>query len=286
MLKEIARNKAFEGYVIKYEHLSTELNCSMKFNVFLPKESEKAAVPAVYFLSGLTCTEDNFIHKSGAVVEAARHGVALVAPDTSPRGVSIEGDEDSWDFGTGDCQSAGFYVDATEPRWANHYRMYSYIVRELPHLIHTELPIDGSRVSIMGHSMGGHGALTIFLRNPGQFKTVSAFSPISHPIECPWGKKAFGGYLGPDKETWKQYDTVELLSTLEKERKMDVLVDVGSSDAFLDSQLCVDVLKEKVHALGLDEQWKIRLQEGYDHSYYFISTFIADHIQHHVKALK
>ncbi|KAG0168894.1 hypothetical protein DFQ30_004207 [Apophysomyces sp. BC1015] len=270
MLREIARNKAFDGHVVKYEHLSKELQCTMKFNVFLPRESDSAAVPAIYFLSGLTCTEDNFIHKSGALAEASKHGVALVAPDTSPRGVSIEGDDDSWDFGTG----AGFYVDATEPKWATHYRMYSYIVHELPELVHSQLPI------------GGHGALTIFLKNPDQFKTASAFAPICHPTKCPWGRKAFTGYLGPDQESWKQYDTVELLSKQQTDRKMDVLVDVGSLDTFLENQLKVDELKEKLYALGRGSEWTIRLQEGYDHSYYFISTFIADHIQHHVNALK
>ncbi|KAI9318183.1 S-formylglutathione hydrolase [Dichotomocladium elegans] len=281
-LTEISRNKSFGGYLVKYQHHSEELQCDMKFNVFLPKEaSEGEPVPAIYFLSGLTCTEDNFIQKSGAIAEASKHGVALVAPDTSPRGVSIEGDSDSWDFG----QGAGFYVDATEPKWAKHYRMYSYIVNELPSLVHNQLPIDGSRISIMGHSMGGHGALGIYIKNPTKFKTASAFSPISNPINCPWGQKAFKNYLGPNEATWSQYDTIELLKSHMNE-KMNVLVDVGTADGFLESQLKVKLLQETVHALGRDSEWNIRFHDGYDHSYFFISTFIADHVNHHVKALK
>ncbi|KAI9247197.1 S-formylglutathione hydrolase [Phascolomyces articulosus] len=279
---EISRNKAFGGQLVKYKHSSEELQCDMNFNVFLPKEAANGQqVPGIYFLSGLTCTEDNFIQKSGALAEAAKHGIALIAPDTSPRGVSIEGDSDSWDFGTG----AGFYVDATEPKWSKNYRMYSYIVKELPSLIHNQLPVDESRISIMGHSMGGHGALTIYIKNPTKFKTVSAFSPISNPINCPWGQKAFSNYLGSDESTWKQYDTLELIKTHLNE-KIDVLVDVGTADGFLESQLKVSTLQETVKALGRESEFNIRFQEGYDHSYFFISTFIADHINHHVKALK
>ncbi|KAI8342709.1 S-formylglutathione hydrolase [Chlamydoabsidia padenii] len=278
--KEIARNKAFDGHVVKYEHESTELSCNMKFNVFLPKESQHGAIPAIYFLSGLTCTEDNFIQKSAALAEAAKHGVALIAPDTSPRGAGIEGEDDSWDFGTG----AGFYLDATNPKWAKHYRMYSYITKELPALVNKALPIDGTKVSIMGHSMGGHGALTIYLKNLTTYKSASAFSPIANPINCPWGQKAFSNYLSADqKEEWKDYDTVELLKKL-NDTKVSALVDVGTSDNFLERELKIDTLKETVKAQGQD--WNIRYQEGYDHSYFFISTFIADHIQHHVKHLK
>ncbi|RCH88404.1 hypothetical protein CU098_000134, partial [Rhizopus stolonifer] len=241
-------------------------------------EATTQKVPAIYFLSGLTCTEDNFVEKSGAMAEASKHGLALIVPDTSPRGVSIEGDNDSWDFGTG----AGFYLDATAPKWAKHYRMYSYIVKELPRLIQ-QLPIDNTRVSIMGHSMGGHGALTIFLKNPTQFKTASAFAPIAHPIACPWGQKAFSNYLGEDKEAWKEYDTVELLKRFQD--KVDILVDIGTADGFLEKELLIDQLKQTVEELGQD-QFKIRYQEGYDHTYFFLSTFVADHIQHHAKYLK
>ncbi|KAI9305856.1 S-formylglutathione hydrol [Cunninghamella echinulata] len=281
-LKELSRNKVFDGDLVKYEHVSNELECTMKFNIFLPKEAQHHSVPAIYFLSGLTCTEDNFIQKSGAIAEAAKHGIALIAPDTSPRGVSIEGDSDSWDFGTG----AGFYLDATSPKWAKHYRMYSYITKELPDLINNQLPIDGSRVSLMGHSMGGHGALTIYIKNPTEYKTVSAFSPIANPINCPWGQKAFSNYLGNDnKDQWKKYDTVELLKEY-KNLNADVLIDVGTSDNFLERELKIDTLKQTVDALGYTSKWNIRYQEGYDHSYFFISTFIVDHIQHHVKYLK
>ncbi|KAI8348820.1 S-formylglutathione hydrolase [Choanephora cucurbitarum] len=282
-LKQVASNKCFGGHVIKYEHHSDELDCDIKFNVFLPQSSSNGQkVPAIYFLAGLTCTEDNFIQKSGAMAEAAKHGIALIAPDTSPRGVSIEGDNDSWDFGTG----AGFYLDATHPKWSKHYRMYSYVTKELPALIYKELPIDASRVSIMGHSMGGHGALSIYLKHLDQYKTASAFSPIANPVQCPWGQKAFSNYLGEDKEAWKQYDTVELLKQGQFNQKLDILVDVGTADGFLEKELLIDNLKKTAEEVGRQDEFSIRYQEGYDHSYFFISTFIADHIQHHAKHLK
>ncbi|KAG2198740.1 hypothetical protein INT47_005425 [Mucor saturninus] len=281
LITQVSKNKCFGGHVVKYEHHSEELGCDMKFNVFLPKESITQKVPAIFFLSGLTCTEDNFIQKSGAMAEASKHGIALIAPDTSPRGVSIEGDSDSWDFGTG----AGFYVDATEEKWAKHYRMYSYIVKELHALVMQQLPINEERVSVMGHSMGGHGALTIYIKNPSQFKTASAFSPIANPSNCPWGQKALSGYLGSDKETWKAYDTVELLKS-HLNQKLDILVDVGTADNFLAKELLIDQLEETVKQLGRETEFTIRRQEGYDHSYFFISTFIADHIQHHANLLK
>ncbi|KAI8967304.1 S-formylglutathione hydrolase [Mycotypha africana] len=287
-LKEISKNKCFNGHVVKYEHVSQELQCTIKFNVFLPAEalscSAPQKVPAIYFLSGLTCTEDNFTQKSGAMAEAAKHGIALIMPDTSPRGVPIEGDEDSWDFGTG----AGFYLDATHPKWAKHYRMYSYVVKELPALIYKELPIDETRVSIMGHSMGGHGALTIYLKNPEKYRSVSALSPIAHPTQCPWGQKAFSNYLDAnDKEAWKEYDTVELLKKKPTQlQQQNVLIDVGTADGFLEKELLIDHLERVTKELNVEKQWKIRYQEGYDHSYFFIATFIADHIQHHAAALK
>ncbi|KAG2181435.1 hypothetical protein INT44_008248 [Umbelopsis vinacea] len=281
-LKEISRNKAFNGHLIKYEHESKELGCTMKFNVFLPENASHGKVPGLYFLSGLTCNEDNFVQKSGALKEAAKHGIALIAPDTSPRGVKVEGDEDSWDFGTG----AGFYVDATEEKWKKHYRMYSYIVKELPAIIYQSLPIDENRVSIFGHSMGGHGAITIFLKNPSRYKSVSAFSPIANPINCPWGHKAFGGYLGnTNKDQWKQYDACELLKSFDG-KTLDILVDVGTSDSFLEEQLKLDQLRDAAASVDRHSQVNVRYQEGYDHSYYFISTFVPDHIEHHAKYLK
>ncbi|KAH8548599.1 s-formylglutathione hydrolase-like protein [Umbelopsis sp. PMI_123] len=280
-LKEISRNRAFNGYLVKYEHESQELGCTMKFNVFLPENVSQGKVPGLYYLAGLTCNEDNFVQKSGALKEAAKHGIALIAPDTSPRGVKVEGDDDSWDFGTG----AGFYVDATEDKWKKHYRMYSYIVKELPAIVHKSLPIDENRISIFGHSMGGHGALTIFLKNPSQYKSVSAFSPIANPINCPWGHKAFGGYLGNDnKDQWKQYDACELLKSFNG-KTLDILVDVGTSDNFLEEQLKLDQLKDTAASIGRQDQVNVRYQEGYDHSYYFISTFISSHIEHHAKYL-
>ncbi|CAO3671071.1 unnamed protein product [Umbelopsis vinacea] len=247
-LKEISRNKAFNGHVIKYEHESRELGCTMKFNVFLPEKSSQGKVPALYFLSGLTCNEDNFMQKSGALKEASKHSIALIAPDTSPRGVKVDGDDESWDFGTG----AGFYVDATEEKWKKHYRMYSYIVKELPAVVYTSLPIS-----------------------------VSAFSPIANPSNCPWGHKAFGGYLGNEnKEHWKQYDACELLKAYNG-KSLDILVDVGTRDNFLNEQLKLDELNYAAESCGRQDQVHIRFQDGYDHSYYFISTFIADHIEHH-----
>ncbi|KAI8985386.1 S-formylglutathione hydrolase [Pilobolus umbonatus] len=280
-LKEIARNKCYGGYVIKYEHQSKELDCKMKFNVFLPKESTEKKVPAIYFLAGLTCSEDNFIQKAGAMREAAKHGLALIAADTSPRDVDIQGVSDSWDLGSG----AGFYVDATEKKWAGHFRMYSYIVKELFAIVQEQLPIDSTRVSLMGHSMGGHGALTIFLKNQSQYKTASAFAPIAHPTQCHWGQNALGSYLGTDKESWKAYDTVELLKSVQKQ-PMNILVDVGTNDSFLKSELYIDELEKTTQELGYGKEWTIRYQDGYDHSYFFISTFIADHIEHHAKILK
>ncbi|KAI8071345.1 putative esterase [Gongronella butleri] len=278
-MQQVSSNKTFGGQVVKYEHTSAELACTMRFNVFLPKEAEEGPVPAIYFLSGLTCTEDNFIQKSGAMAEAAKQGIALIAPDTSPRGVTIEGDSDSWDFGTG----AGFYLDATNPKWAKHYRMYAYVTKELPQVV-AQLPIDGSRVSIMGHSMGGHGALTIYLKNRDAYKSVSAFAPIANPINCPWGQKAFSNYLAAEDE-WPQYDTVALLKD-GKPLGTTVLVDVGTADNFLERELKIDALEDAVAAARQKDQWTIRRQDGYDHSYFFISTFVADHIQHHARHLK
>ncbi|OZJ05933.1 hypothetical protein BZG36_01224 [Bifiguratus adelaidae] len=238
----------------------------MQFNVFLPKETEHGKVPAVYFLAGLTCTEDNFAQKSGAFGPAAREGLVIICPDTSPRKVNIEGEDDDYDFGSG----AGFYINATTPKWSKHYKMYDYIVNELPSVV-AELPIDPKRVSISGHSM-----------------SVSAFAPIANPTNCPWGQKAFSGYLGEDnKEAWKEHDACELLSsTVDKTAKLDVLVDVGTSDNFLEKQLLLPNLEKAFKENGHDGQLKLRYQQGYDHSYYFISTFIDDHIRHHAKYLK
>ncbi|KAJ3296019.1 hypothetical protein HK104_002050 [Borealophlyctis nickersoniae] len=251
----------------------------MKFNVFTPPQTnESQRFPVLYFLSGLTCTEDNFIQKAGAARKAAQLGIVLVCPDTSPRGLNIQGEEDSWDFGTG----AGFYVDATEPKWKN-YRMYSYVTDELPKAVNSSLPVDPSRVSVFGHSMGGHGALITALKNPGKYKSVSAFAPIANPTECEWGKKAFGGYLGSaNKEAWKAYDASILLKSYAGP-PLKILVDQGAQDSFLKDQLLVEKLK---HANNSKAEVELRMQEGYDHSYYFIQTFVDDHLEFHAKFLK
>lgn len=273
-LKQISRSKSFDGFICKYSHWSEVCQCEMKFNIYLPCSKEK--LPALYFLSGLTCTEDNFIHKSGALQYASEYKLILIAPDTSPRNCGIAGEDASWDFGTG----AGFYVDATQKPWSNHYRMYSYITEELPRIINENFAVQG-KVGVFGHSMGGHGALTVFLKNPTKYTSVSAFAPICHPIGCPWGIKAFTGYLGEDETTWKEYDACELLKKYEGD--VEILVDQGMADNFL-SQLMPDSLmaacKEKKNV-----KLVYRAHEEYDHSYYFISTFIKDHIKWHANKL-
>ncbi|RUS18533.1 Alpha/Beta hydrolase protein [Endogone sp. FLAS-F59071] len=282
-LTQISGSKAYGGNIVKYSHQSAELSCTMQLNVFLPKEAERAKVPVLYCLAGITCTEDNFSQKSGALREAAKYGLALVFPDTSPRNVNIEGEDDSWDFGS----SAGFYLNATQPKWSKHYRMYSYIVDELPSILNAELAIDGSRISIIGHSMGGHGALTIYLKNLSIYKSASAISPIVNPINCSLGQKAFTGYLGDaDKEAWREYDAIELLKKTDSSVKLDILVDVGSEDEFLERELLIPNLSAAAKETGREGQFKIRLQEGYNHSYYFVASMIEDHIAHHAKYLK
>ncbi|KAJ3039329.1 hypothetical protein HDV00_012322 [Rhizophlyctis rosea] len=278
VLKQVSQNKCFGGLVTKYAHQSALLGCEMKFQVYIPPQSAEAQkFPGLYFLSGLTCTEDNFIQKAGALRKAAEQGVALICPDTSPRGLNIEGEEDSWDFGTG----AGFYVDATEPKWKN-YKMYSYVTEELPKLVNENLPVDPSRTSIFGHSMGGHGALMVALKNPGKYKSISAFAPISNPVDCPWGQKAFSGYLGSNKSTWESYDSTLLLAKYDGPT-LPALVDQGSKDNFLEEQLKPQRLTEKKNP---KVNLELRTQEGYDHSYFFIQTFVDDHIAFHAKHLK
>eukprot|EP00744_Colponema_vietnamica_P016587 GILI01023273.1.p1 GENE.GILI01023273.1~~GILI01023273.1.p1 ORF type:complete len:280 (+),score=90.05 GILI01023273.1:91-930(+) len=271
--------KCFGGLVNRYSHQSSATQTPMKFHVFVPPQASAQRVPVLYWLSGLTCTDENFITKAGAIRKAAQEGLLLVAPDTSPRGVSIEGDSDSWDFGV----SAGFYVDATEPKWLPHYRMYSYITEELPALIHSNFNVDPERQSIFGHSMGGHGALICALKNPGKYKSVSAFAPICNPVNCPWGVKAFTGYLGDNKDLWKQYDATELVRAY-KGPSLNILVDQGAADKFLEGQLMPQALSKACEEAA--QPLALRLQEGYDHSYWFISTFVEDHIAHHAQFLK
>ncbi|XP_078435796.1 S-formylglutathione hydrolase [Wolffia australiana] len=276
----ISSTKMFDGFNRRYRHFSPTLGCSMTFSVYFPpKSSTSSAVPVLYWLSGLTCTDENFIIKSGGQRSASREGIALVAPDTSPRGLNVEGEADSWDFGVG----AGFYLNATQDKWKN-WRMYDYIVKELPKLLSVNFPeLDISRSSISGHSMGGHGALTIFLKNPGTYKSVSAFSPICNPVNCPWGQKAFSNYLGNCNSDWEEYDATALM---EKSVGISstILIDQGEEDNFLKDQLLpknFEAVCRKVNAPLL-----LRLQPGYDHSYFFIQTFIDEHIAHHAKALR
>lgn len=279
---EVSSNKVFGGYQKVYSHESTELGCKMNFGVYLPPQAEEEPLPVIYWLSGLTCTEANFIQKASSQKYAAEHGVIIVAPDTSPRGLNIPGEDDNWDFGTG----AGFYVDAEREPWKKNYRMYSYVTKELPNLINEKFRTMSEKQSIMGHSMGGHGALICALKNPGLYKTVSAFAPVSNPIECPWGQKAFSGYLGGDNdnETWKEWDSTELAKKYNGP-PLDILIDQGKEDTFLkNGQLLPENLLSVAKDAGLT--LILRFQEGYDHSYFFISTFIEDHIKHHVKYLK
>ena len=277
-LEQIGANQSFGGQQLRYKHQSTTLNCEMTFSLYLPPQSNNGPVPVLYWLSGLTCTDENFVQKAGAQQYAAEHGIAIVCPDTSPRGEGIADDpEGAYDMGLG----AGFYVNATQQPWAEHYQMYSYVVDELPAIINTEFPIDGQRASISGHSMGGHGALTIALKNPGRFKSVSAFAPICSPLNCPWGNKILSNYLGENLEDWKQYDTVELVK--QSAVQLPVLVDQGEGDNFLAEQLKTELLIRASEEAEFPMQ--IRLQPEYNHSYFFIATFIGEHIAFHARAL-
>uniref|UniRef100_A0A0B7AP52 S-formylglutathione hydrolase n=1 Tax=Arion vulgaris TaxID=1028688 RepID=A0A0B7AP52_9EUPU len=276
----ISTNKCFGGEQRVYSHDSSTVDCVMKFGIFLPADAlDGTKLPVVYWLSGLTCTEQNFITKAGAQRIAAKLNLIIVNPDTSPRGCNIEGEDDSYDFGTG----AGFYVDATTEKWKKHYRMYSYVVSELLELINENFATIPDKKSIFGHSMGGHGALVCALKNPGMFKSVSAFAPIAHPINCSWGKKAFEGYLGPDENIWREYDATELVKTYSGP-PLDILIDQGSSDQFLkEGQLQPERLIESCAESKMPVV--MRMQGDYDHSYFFIATYLEDHFVHHAKHL-
>ncbi|NCF20717.1 MAG: S-formylglutathione hydrolase [Haliea sp.] len=273
-MEQIGANRCFGGQQLRFFHASQALGCDMTFSIYLPPQAEEGVVPVLYWLSGLTCTDENFVTKAGAQRYAAEHGIAVVAPDTSPRGEGVPDDpEAAYDFGLG----AGFYVNATRAPWSEHYRMYDYVTRELPELVEADFPVDATRVGISGHSMGGHGALTIALKNPGRFKSVSAFSPICSPMNCPWGEKALGNYLGEDREAWLDYDSCALVAAASEQ--LPVLVDQGDADDFLQEQLHTHLLQE---ACGLaDYPITIRMQEGYDHSYFFIASFIGEHLAFH-----
>lgn len=274
----ISQNKSFGGQQGVYSHESTETGCTMRFGVYLPPAAEQGPVPVLFWLSGLTCTEENFIVKAGAQRMAAELGIAIVTPDTSPRGLDYPGDADSYDFGTG----AGFYVDATQAPWSDGYRMYSYITKELFDLVMNAFPFDTARVGIFGHSMGGHGALTIGLKHPDQFKTISAFSPIVSPTRCPWGEKALSGYLGTDRANWADYDAT-LLIQKHGWSGPELLIDQGTADQFLQEQLKPELLTAACNAAKVP--LNLRMQPGYDHSYFFIATFIEDHLRHHAAHL-
>ena len=251
----------------------------MAFTVFVPPQAADGAVPVLYFLSGLTCTPENFTVKAGAQRYAAEAGLMLVAPDTSPRGEGIPDDPESWDMGTG----AGFYIDATAEPWSSHYRMYSYVTKELPQLIQANFAIQADRQGVMGHSMGGHGALICGLRNPDLFKSISAFAPIASPSQCPWGKKALTAYLGPDKEHWKDYDASELI-THHANPNRTILIDQGTADTFLEQQQLLPEVFEAT-CRQANQPLILRMQEGYDHSYFFIASFMGDHMRHHAAIL-
>jgi S-formylglutathione hydrolase len=278
-VENVNQNRCFDGWLKQYTHASSTLNCRMRFSIFLPPQvNEGKKVPVLYWLSGLTCSDENFMQKAGAQRIAAELGIAIVAPDTSPRGDRVADDpEEAYDLGKG----AGFYVNATEEPWKEHYQMYDYVTQELPALIESMFPVSQLR-SISGHSMGGHGALTIALKNPTRYQSVSAFSPISNPMKCPWGQKSFTAYLGKNTARWKNYDASELLSI--SSHPIPVLVDQGKADDFLKEQLRPETLVEA--ASQSDTPLVLRQHEGYDHSYYFIASFIEEHLRFHAKYLE
>ena len=280
-LQLISSNKMFDGWYKRYRHSSTTTHCTMTFSIYLPPQADSGIkVPVLYWLSGLTCTDENFMLKAGAQRIAAELGIALVAADTSPRGDGVADDENgAYDLGLG----AGFYLNATQTPWMPHYQMYDYIVEELPQLIEANFPVSTSR-SISGHSMGGHGALSIGLKNPLRYRSISAFSPITNPMQCPWGEKAFTAYLGTNKQTWQDYDSCELIQQSDAEYQLPVLIDQGDSDDFLAEQLKPqNLIKASENA---DYPIQIRMQNAYDHSYFFIASFIEDHLRFHAEFLQ
>ena len=277
-METLSTNKAFDGIQGVYRHASSTTGTDMTFSVYVPAHEEGETLPVVWWLSGLTCTHANVTEKGEFRAACARHRLIFVAPDTSPRGDSVPDDPDAaYDFGLG----AGFYVDATQDPWAAHYRMWSYVTQELPELLFAQFPADPKRQSIMGHSMGGHGALTIGLRHPDRFKSVSAFAPIVAPSQVSWGQKALGQYLGPDRAAWRAHDAVALIE--DGARLPELLVDQGDKDVFLEKELRPELLRQA--CADADIPLTLNLQPGYDHSYYFISTFMADHLRWHADRL-
>jgi len=278
-LELVSATKSFGGWLKRYKHHSKVLGCEMIFAIYLPPAAEEQDVPLLWWLSGLTCTDENFMQKAGAHGTAAELGLAIVCPDTSPRGTDLPGEHDSYDFGSG----AGFYVNATEAPWNRHYRMYDYVTEELPALVARHFPLNGQQ-SISGHSMGGHGALVCALKNPERYASVSAFAPIANPTQCPWGEKALDGYLGDDRETWKEWDACELIAT-GATAPAEIKVDQGEADNFYqDGQLRPEALEEACKKAGVP--LTLRMLPGYDHSYFFIASFIDDHLRYHAHHLR
>ena len=277
MMELLSNTKSFGGWLKRYKHQSDTVKGDMTFAIYLPPQAEQQPVPVLYWLSGLTCTDENFMQKASAQALAAELGMAIVCPDTSPRGTEYPSEHDSYDFGS----AAGFYLNATVEPYAQTYRMYDYVVQELPSIIEANFPVSNKK-SISGHSMGGHGALICALKNPAMYASVSAFAPIVNPTQCPWGEKAFTGYLGEDKKTWEEWDACLLVAKAKE--KLPLLVDQGGADNFLEEQLKPQALEhvceQHNHPLTL------RRQSGYDHSYFFIASFINDHLRHHAKALQ
>ncbi|QJY33706.1 S-formylglutathione hydrolase [Diaphorobacter sp. JS3050] len=284
-LEQLSAHACFGGEQRFYRHASHAVGLPMRFAVYLPPralaaESADGKVPALLYLAGLTCTEETFPTKAGAQRLAAELGLALITPDTSPRGAGVAGEADAWDFGVG----AGFYLDATQAPWSTHWRMESYLLEELLPLVTNALPIDGARLGLFGHSMGGHGALTLALRHPGRFKSLSAFAPICAPTRCPWGEKAFTGYLGPDRSSWGQHDATVLMENQPlAPYPGGILIDQGLDDKFLADQLHPHLFEAACSAIG--QPLTLRRHAGYDHGYYFIQSFIDDHLRHHAQQL-
>jgi len=276
-IERVSESRCFEGRQIVYKHASEACACTMRFAVFLPPAAERGPVPALYWLSGLTCTEENFSVKAGAQRYAAELGLALIIPDTSPRGVNIPGEDAQMDVGTG----AGFYVNATQAPWAAHYRMYDYIRDELPAVVNANLPVDPQRKSISGHSMGGHGAIILGIGNAQSYRSVSAFAPIASASHSAWGQHALTAYFGADRERWRAYDAAEVIRA--RPSRHELLVDQGMSDPYLE-QLRPDLLKDACSASG--QRLTYRERPGYDHGYYFVGTFIAEHLKFHAAALR
>jgi len=279
-LETLGEHGCFGGKVGFYRHVSSSTGTAMRFAVFTPPQACDGPVPVLYYLAGLTCSEETFMMKAGAQRLAAELGLMLVAPDTSPRGIELPGDRDHWDFGV----AAGFYLDATQAPWSQHYRMASYVVHELPSLLSQHFPADTGRAGIFGHSMGGHGALTIGLRHRDRYRSISAFAPIVAPMQVPWGIKAFTGYLGEDRAAWAQYDATALVRDLpDASRGPQILIDQGLADPFLERELKPQLFEAACDEVGYP--LTLRRHPSYDHGYYFISTFMADHLRHHAHAL-